>query len=89
MKSINRGVADREFMEMENVIRGSDVRRFTEFMDATNKFSGIILKKAEMENNFNKVYSHAVKKMIEFQFFNVEDEFIADNLLEIFGESGG
>ena len=52
--------------------------------EMTTKFSGVILRKAELENNFEKVYSRVFEKMIEFEFFGG-----GENVLEIFGESGG
>ena len=55
-----------------------------ELVDMTTKFSGVILRKAELENNFEKVYSRVFEKMLEFQFFGN-----SENVLEIFGESGG
>ena len=55
-----------------------------ELVEMTTKFSGAILRKAELENNFDKVYSRVFEKMVEFQFFGN-----SENVLEIFGESGG
>lgn len=55
-----------------------------EMVEMTTKLSGIIFRKAELENNFEKVYSRVVKKMVEFEFFGN-----SGNMLEIFGETGG
>jgi len=75
--------------ELDMFMHSFDVSRFMDFVDKTNKFSGIILKKAEMDHNFNKVYSHAVKKIVELQFFNYDEIPTHDNFLEMFGEIGG
>jgi len=52
-------------------------------VEATVKLSGAILRKAEFENNFEGVYTKVFEKMVELQFFGVED------VLEIFGDMGG
>jgi hypothetical protein len=47
------------------------------------KLSGIILRKAEFENNFEGVYTRVFEKMVELEVFGTED------VLEIFGSMGG
>lgn len=46
------------------------------------KLNGAILRKAELENNFEKVYLKVFEKMVEIEEFGSE-------LLEIFGDQGG
>lgn len=73
---------DRQFRGVRNIneVAIADI----EIAEMTTKFSGVILRKAELENNFEKVYSRVFEKMVEFQFFGN-----SENVLEIFGESGG
>lgn len=52
-----------------------------ELLTLTAKLNGIILKKAELENNFDKVYSRVLEKIVEVEF----DE----DFLSILGEVGG
>jgi hypothetical protein len=52
-------------------------------IETTVKLSGVILRKAELENNFESVYTKVFEKMVELEFFGAED------VLEIFGEMGG
>lgn len=68
---------DRQFREVREL---TDI----ELVEMTTKFSGVIFQKAELENNFEKVYSRVFEKMVEFQFLGN-----SENVLEIFGESGG
>ena len=49
----------------------------------TSKLSGIILKKAELENNFAAVYSKVFERMNQLQAAN------NDELLFVLGEIGG
>ena len=49
----------------------------------TSKLSGIILKKAELENNFEGVYSKVFERMFQLQASN------GDELLFVLGEIGG
>lgn len=51
--------------------------------EITAKLNGIILRKAELENNFEKVYLKVFEKMVEIE------EFEGEGLLEIFGNLGG
>jgi hypothetical protein len=51
----------------------------------TATFSGAILRKAEFEDNFDKVYSRVVEKMVEFEFIELDD----GNVLELLGMVGG
>jgi thymidine phosphorylase len=55
-----------------------------ELVEMTTKLSGVLLKKAELDNNFDRVYTRFVEKMIEFELVGK-----SENILEIFGESGG
>ena len=54
-----------------------------DLVEATMKLSGIILRKAEFENNFEGVYTRVFEKMVELEVFGTED------VLEIFGSMGG
>ena len=49
----------------------------------TSKLSGIILKKAELENNFEAVYSKVFERMNQLQAAN------NDELLFVLGDIGG
>lgn len=49
----------------------------------TSKLSGIILKKAELENNFEAVYSKVFERMNQLQATN------NDEMLFVLGEIGG
>lgn len=51
--------------------------------EITVKLNGIILRKAELENNFEKIYLKVFEKMVEIE------EFEGEELLEIFGDLGG
>lgn len=51
--------------------------------ELTTKLSGAILRKAEMENDFDKVYSKVFEKMVEVEFFGDDD------FLSILGNVGG
>lgn len=51
------------------------------FEEITVKLNGIILRKAELENDFEKVYLKVFEKMVELG--SLEEP------LEIFGEMGG
>ena len=53
--------------------------------DITATVSGAILRKAELDGNFDKVYTQVIQKITQFEFINNGDE----NVLEIFGVSGG
>lgn len=55
-----------------------------ELVEMTTKFSGVLFRKAELDNNFEKVYTRFVEKMVEFEIFGN-----SENILEIFGETGG
>jgi hypothetical protein len=89
----NESAAEREMRElksMEMMVDKSEMRRLTEFVDATNRISGVVLRKAEMEDNFSGVYSKAIEKMVELQMVGGEDAVINDeSFLRIFGETGG
>jgi len=53
--------------------------------ELTVKLGGVILKKAEFENDFEKVYSKVFEKMVEMEVTeNMEFDF-----LEVLGEMGG
>jgi len=89
MQNIGKNRFGAQMSEMDMFMHSFDVSRFMDFVDKTNKFSGIILKKAEMDHNFNGVYSQAVKKIVELQFFDYDEIPTHDNFLEMFGETGG
>ena len=93
MAKNERSAAEREMRElksMEMMVDKSEMRRLTEFVDATNRISGMVLRKAEMEDNFSGVYSKAIEKMVELQMVGGEDAVINDeSFLRIFGETGG
>ena len=93
MAKNERSAAEREMRElksMEMMVDKSELRRLTEFVDATNRISGVVLRKAEMEDNFSGVYSKAIEKMVELQMVGGEDAVINDeSFLRIFGETGG
>ena len=52
-------------------------------IEVTTKLGGVILRKAELEADFEKVYTKVFQKMVEVEFFG------SDDFLEIFGEVGG
>ena len=80
----------RELNGMEMMVDRSEMRRLTEFVDATNRISGIVLRKAELDDNFSGVYSKAVEKMVELQMTGIEDAALNDEaFLRVLGESGG
>jgi len=54
-----------------------------EMVDMSTKLGGVILKKAELENDFEKVYLKVFERMVEVELTGGE------NLLEILGEVGG
>ena len=49
----------------------------------TVKLNGIIFRKAELDKDFEKVYTRVFEKMYEMNFFSNED------VLEIFGDVSG
>jgi hypothetical protein len=55
----------------------------TGIVEITAKLGGAILKKAELENDFEKVYTKVFEKIFEINIFEAED------VLEIFGSTGG
>lgn len=55
-----------------------------ELAEMTTKFSGVIFRKAELENNFEGIYSRVVEKMVELEYFGSNN-----NIVEILGECGG
>jgi hypothetical protein len=59
------------------------VNEEAEIMELTAKLGGAILRKAELENDFEKVYTKVFEKIFEISAFEVEDA------LEIFGSTGG
>lgn len=54
-----------------------------EIMELTTKLSGAILKKAELDDDFEKVYTKVFEKIFEVNVLETED------FLEIFGSIGG
>lgn len=55
-----------------------------EIVEMTTRLSGAIFKKAELDNNFEKVYTRVVEKMAQFELLGD-----SENILEIFGQTGG
>jgi len=51
--------------------------------EAAVNLNGVILKKAELENNFEKVYLKVFEKMVQI------DEIEENGVLKIFGDLGG
>ncbi|MEM5853060.1 MAG: hypothetical protein QXG39_00570 [Candidatus Aenigmatarchaeota archaeon] len=47
------------------------------------KLSGVILRKAEFENDFEKVYTRIFEHMVKMEIFGFRD------IVEIFGNLGG
>ena len=57
----------------------------SEIAELSVNLGGVILKKAEFENDFKKTYMKVFEKMVEIEFIeNMEFDF-----LEILGELGG
>ena len=54
-----------------------------EIAEMTVKLNGIIFRKAELDKDFEKVYTRVFEKMYEMNFFSNED------VLEIFGDVSG
>lgn len=52
-------------------------------IDLLLKMSGVILRKAEMENDFERVYTRVLEQIVKMQFMGV------GNMVEILGEVGG
>ena len=52
-------------------------------IEVTTKLGGVILRKAELDADFEKVYTKVFEKMVEVEFLGSED------FLEIFGEVSG
>jgi len=55
----------------------------SEIMELTAKLGGAILKKAELDNNFQAVYTKVFEKIFDINVIEAED------FLEIFGSSAG
>ncbi len=54
-----------------------------EITELTAKLGGIILKKAELENNFTNVYSRVFENIVNMERFE------GDDFLFVLGEIGG
>jgi hypothetical protein len=54
-----------------------------ELVDLTTKLGGIILKKAELEDNFDGVYSKVFERMLEIEHLG------GDEFLTVLGNIGG
>lgn len=83
MMWLNRDKLDSSMKEIEDDIKISNIQH--RLTDITVNFSGAILRKAEFENSFDKVYSRVIEKMTQFEFVPSGNE----NVLEIFGMVGG
>jgi len=64
-------------------LRSTDFSGDVGTAELTTKLGGVILKKAELENDFERVYLKVFEKMVEVELTGGE------NLLEILGEVGG
>ncbi len=53
------------------------------WIELTTKLGGVILRKAELEQDFEKVYQKVFEKIVEIEAFEDSD------FLEILGEMGG
>lgn len=71
--------------DIEDGIEDIEASNLHRLVNIATNFSGAILRKAEFENNFDKVYSRVIEKMTQFEYLNPEDE----TLLEVFGAVGG
>ena len=56
-------------------------RDYGDIIELTSKLNGVILRKAEMENDFKKVYLEVFEKIFEMNACEEED------VLEIFGNA--
>jgi hypothetical protein len=75
---------------LESMLGQGELKRLNEFLDATNKFSGIVLKKAELADDFNRVYGNALKKLLEFDLLEPDGGQVGSEFfLRILGETGG
>lgn len=54
-----------------------------ELAEFTTKLNGVILRQAELQNNFEGVYLNVFKRMVEFETFGGND------ILEVLGDVGG
>jgi hypothetical protein len=52
-------------------------------VEIMTKMNGAILRKAEMENSFEKVYTRVLEQMVRMEVFGFRD------VVEILGETGG
>ena len=89
MDEIPKDKIQRDMLEFDSLMNGAEFKKFIDFMDQTNKFSGIILKKAELDKNFNKVYTQAVEKITELQFIDLDESDSDESFIEILGKFGG
>lgn len=55
-----------------------------EIIELTTKLNGVILKKAELDQDFEKIYAKVFDKIFEPGYFSSTEDF-----LEIFGEVSG
>ncbi len=89
LDEIPKDKIQRDMLEFDSLMNGAEFKKFIDFMDQTNKFSGIILKKAELDKNFNKVYTQAVEKITELQFIDLDESDSDESFIEILGKFGG
>lgn len=68
---------------LESAINESKALSAMEIADMTVKLNGIVFRKAELDGNFDKVYSKIFEKMAEFEAFGGGD------MTDILGEKGG
>lgn len=70
---VESGLGDESAHEMSDV-------QLAEF---TTKLNGVILRQAELQNNFEGVYLNVFERMVEFETFGGRD------MLEVLGNVGG
>jgi len=68
---------------LESVLNGVKVLNGMEIADLTVKLSGIVLRKAEFDGNFSRVYSKVFERMVELEVVGDED------VTNILGKKGG
>lgn len=67
------GIGDESMQEMGSM----------QIVELTTKLNGVILRKAELQNNFEGVYLGVFERMAEFEAFGGRD------MLEVLGDVGG
>jgi hypothetical protein len=73
--------SDEKFLE--NMLNEAKAMDGIEMANLTVKLNGIILRKAELEGNFNRVYLKVFERMVKLEVIGSED------MTDILGEKGG